>query len=226
MPSIITRSLLATLAVAGAIAFQPPVAVPSGIVSSCTKFAMAKEGDDCDTFAKANGITNQDVKSWNPNLGAECYTLEKDGWYCVAAGAPSGGSKQAGRRDSSKQHQVGMVEGCKELVTAKKGDTCFKYTETYKISLADFIKWNPGVGPECKDFWAGYEYCVSASGSGPGPSATPQPSTPQKANTAAPASPANTERLQKPPTGEGTLAAIGPTLTTSGEEKKPEKTDK
>jgi hypothetical protein len=39
-------------------------------------------------------------------------------------------------------------------------DGCSVIANQYGISLDDFYKWNPGVGPRCESLWQGYAVCV------------------------------------------------------------------
>lgn len=61
---------------------------------------------------------------------------------------------------------------CNAFHTVKdgSGDSCWSIAQKYKITEADFYKWNPDVKDDCKtNFWVGYSYCV---GVGPMPTST------------------------------------------------------
>jgi hypothetical protein len=56
--------------------------------------------------------------------------------------------------------QPGMVTNCKKFHYADTGVVCSQITSYNKISLADFVKWNTGVGSDCKAMWAKTYTCV------------------------------------------------------------------
>ncbi|KAK8076333.1 LysM domain-containing protein [Apiospora phragmitis] len=59
--------------------------------------------------------------------------------------------------------QPGTVSSCTKWHIVKDTDTCASLEATYKISHADFLKWNPAVSSDClSNFWPDYAYCVAA----------------------------------------------------------------
>lgn len=58
--------------------------------------------------------------------------------------------------------QPGAVCKCKKWHKVGKETTCESIEKYYKISKANFLKWNPKVGSTCKTLWQGYNVCVSA----------------------------------------------------------------
>jgi hypothetical protein len=56
--------------------------------------------------------------------------------------------------------QPGMVTNCKKFHYADTGVQCSQITSYNKISLADFVKWNSGVGSDCRLMWAKTYTCV------------------------------------------------------------------
>ncbi|RMZ84792.1 hypothetical protein DV737_g978, partial [Chaetothyriales sp. CBS 132003] len=64
-----------------------PSPVQSGIASNCNKYALPKTGEGCYDFAADNGITTDQLYTWNPVLGANganCGTEFQAGeYYCV-----------------------------------------------------------------------------------------------------------------------------------------------
>ncbi|RYP80170.1 hypothetical protein DL770_006365 [Monosporascus sp. CRB-9-2] len=47
--------------------------------------------------------------------------------------------------------QDGMAEGCSKFYKVKSGDTCDRVTKANNTILADFYKWNPSVGTDCRN---------------------------------------------------------------------------
>ncbi|KAG4255375.1 hypothetical protein FPRO04_03907 [Fusarium proliferatum] len=60
--------------------------------------------------------------------------------------------------------QQGMVANCNKFHYIESTTTCQGVLDHYKISLADFIKWNPAVGEDCTNMWAGTNACVRVKG--------------------------------------------------------------
>ncbi|KAM0443355.1 hypothetical protein ACHAQK_003718 [Fusarium lateritium] len=65
-----------------------------------------------------------------------------------------------------------MVANCNKFHEVKDTTTCQGIIEYNKITLADFIKWNPAVGKDCSGLWKGTSACVGVVGSKPQPTAT------------------------------------------------------
>lgn len=56
--------------------------------------------------------------------------------------------------------QPGIVTYYKKFYFAAKGVVCSQITSYNKITLADFMKWNPGAGEDCRNMWADTNFCV------------------------------------------------------------------
>ena len=57
--------------------------------------------------------------------------------------------------------QPNTVSNCNKWYTVKSGDSCFTVETEFKISHADFLKWNPDVSDDCiTNFWVKNAYCV------------------------------------------------------------------
>ncbi|PHH67065.1 hypothetical protein CDD81_4460 [Ophiocordyceps australis] len=64
--------------------------------------------------------------------------------------------------------QPGTIAGCKAFYKVQENDHCIEVAKKNKISLPDFLKWNPLVGGEaCTNLWLGYYVCVSVTESTP-----------------------------------------------------------
>lgn len=68
-----------------------PGPTQTGIVTNCNKYAQAPDGLGCFDFATNNGITPDQLYTWNTVLGvsgSNCGTLFWKGeWYCVGLGS-------------------------------------------------------------------------------------------------------------------------------------------
>ncbi|KAF2027753.1 hypothetical protein EK21DRAFT_71272, partial [Setomelanomma holmii] len=56
--------------------------------------------------------------------------------------------------------QPRMVSNCNKFHWIAKGVVCSQVISYEKITLADFVKWNNGVGSDCKSMWAMSYVCV------------------------------------------------------------------
>lgn len=57
--------------------------------------------------------------------------------------------------------QPNTAFNCNKWYTVKVGDSCFSVETAFKISHADFLKWNPAVSKDCiTNFWVKDSYCV------------------------------------------------------------------
>jgi hypothetical protein len=53
-----------------------------------------------------------------------------------------------------------MATNCKKFHYVDTGVVRSQITSFNKISLIDFVKWNSGVGSDCRDMWAKAYVCV------------------------------------------------------------------
>ena len=57
--------------------------------------------------------------------------------------------------------QPGTTSSCNKWYTVKSGDSCFAVEQTFGITHAQFIAWNPAVSDDClTNFWPNDAYCV------------------------------------------------------------------
>lgn len=55
-----------------------------------------------------------------------------------------------------------MIPGCTQFYYTVSNDDCSKITEHYKVSIDDFVTWNPDAGAaDTCTVWLNYYYCVS-----------------------------------------------------------------
>ncbi|GAP91634.2 hypothetical protein SAMD00023353_6400110 [Rosellinia necatrix] len=55
----------------------------------------------------------------------------------------------------------GYIEGCTEFSDVPLGWGCDDVFDYYDITLAEFYKYNPGIGEDCRNLWTNYAYCTS-----------------------------------------------------------------
>ncbi|ORY11047.1 hypothetical protein BCR34DRAFT_614845 [Clohesyomyces aquaticus] len=139
-----------------------PGPTQSGIISSCNKYAKAPQGDNCNNFAKTNGITTDQLYAWNSVLGsggANCQTqFWGDEYYCVGVKPPSTPVTAPGPTQS------GISSSCNKFAQAQSGDGCSVFAQRNNISPTQLYTWNPvlGSGGEncANSLWAQEWYCV------------------------------------------------------------------
>ncbi|KAF9892628.1 hypothetical protein FE257_001030 [Aspergillus nanangensis] len=155
---------------------EAPYPLQTGIVAECNRYHRVRENDNCASIAKAYAITLDDFYRWNPAVGSACETLWLGYHVCVGAtkaSPPSTPPTNPGTPTGAAPAptQSGMTSACVQYYQAQPADTCISIvTQKHpKISLTQFLDWNPGVGASCESLLAGYYYCVAISSSQPKP---------------------------------------------------------
>ncbi|KAM7192209.1 hypothetical protein V8F33_008483 [Rhypophila sp. PSN 637] len=153
-----------------------PMPTQSGMVSNCNKFTLVKEGDGyCGDIAAKNGITLANFYAFNKGVGSNCENLWMNTYYCVniiggttlkpttSTPKPTTTTTKGNGVATPTPFQSGMVTNCKTFHKVVAGDNlyCADIATKYKITLANFYKWNPGVGSNCGFLWGGYYVCVA-----------------------------------------------------------------
>ncbi|KAK0117167.1 hypothetical protein ONS96_013000 [Cadophora gregata f. sp. sojae] len=168
-------------------------------------------GDSCKSLSTAYTTSALNVStslflSWNPNIIGLCDSLTAGQYICSSppggaytllppingtnadsAGQVRGGQGPVGvvpttNSTAAAPTQAGISPNCTKFAYASTGDTCFGFTQSFGITLADFTKWNPALGyPDghncTTQFWAQYDYCVQVSGGSSSSSTTSKPPT-------------------------------------------------
>ena len=53
-----------------------------------------------------------------------------------------------------------LIPGCVEWYEVQEGDTCLNIAQLHHVSIAAFIRMNPGLDRQCRPLYEGYSYCV------------------------------------------------------------------
>ena len=56
--------------------------------------------------------------------------------------------------------EPGITDNCNKFCFVSAGQGCQQVADANKITLANFIKWNPEVGSDCSGMWAKTYHCV------------------------------------------------------------------
>ncbi|KAH7239551.1 hypothetical protein BKA59DRAFT_532470 [Fusarium tricinctum] len=162
---------------------KTPEAIQEGMVSNCNKWHFIGEKTTCQGIINYNKISLADFIKWNPAVGKDCSGLWKDTNACVgvigSTPSPTTAVKSsptittpANGIKTPSPIQDGMVSNCNKSHFIKDTTTCQGIVDYNKITLTDFIKWNPAVGKDCSGLWKGTNACVGVVGFKPQPTAT------------------------------------------------------
>ncbi|KAH4925438.1 hypothetical protein HBI24_196780 [Parastagonospora nodorum] len=157
-----------------------PQPIQPGMVSDCSKFHWIVRGVTCSQVISYQKITLADFFRWNPTVKDDCSGMWAEVNVCVgtiggATIAPPTTTTTAGNGIQTPQPtQPGMVTICAKFHWVAPGVVCSQITGYQKISLEDFVKWNPTVGNDCKSMQANVNVCVGVIG---GTTTKPTPTT-------------------------------------------------
>ncbi|KAL6354006.1 hypothetical protein LRP88_12637 [Fusarium phalaenopsidis] len=136
-----------------------PSPIQAGMVSNCNKFHLVSSTTTCTSIQNYYKITMADFAKWNPAVGSKCTALWAN--YHVCIGVMGGTPTNPGNGVSTPSPiQPGMVSNCKKFHLVSSTTTCASIQDYYKITMAQFAKWNPAVGEKCTALWAQYHVCV------------------------------------------------------------------
>ncbi|KAF2010443.1 carbohydrate-binding module family 50 protein [Aaosphaeria arxii CBS 175.79] len=147
-----------------------PLPTQSGMVSNCNTFYKVVSGDTCQSVLSKHNLSFTQLRAWNAGIGDNCQFLLLNTNYCVGviggttttvAPTPTNGIS------TPLPTQSGLVDNCDKFYRARPGETCADIVRKIAgngITLADFLRWNPGVGPECRSMLADTYQCVRVIG--------------------------------------------------------------
>ncbi|KAI7771209.1 hypothetical protein LZL87_014370 [Fusarium oxysporum] len=119
--------------------------------SDCTWWETKEEDyQDCAYLEDGWHLTHKQFVEYNPTVKDDC-----------------SGMKASNGISTPTPIQSGMIGNCNKFHMVKSTTTCDSIQNYYKISLADFVKWNPAVGSKCTGLWANYNVCVGVIGGTP-----------------------------------------------------------
>ncbi|KAK2841523.1 hypothetical protein FQN49_006172, partial [Arthroderma sp. PD_2] len=130
----------------------------------CQSFHQAETGETCrSVLARFNYMSEKQFFEWNPALKGNCDGLWEGYWYCVAVE----GFTPILPRVTAKPSPVpiGQPNTCNSWFLRADDETCDDIALIFgAFSKADFIKWNPSVGPDCAGIIQDTYYCVGVEG--------------------------------------------------------------
>ncbi|KAF2416682.1 LysM domain-containing protein [Tothia fuscella] len=151
----------------------PATKLQPGIVLNCNKWAQAPAKTNCDSFARTNKISPENLYAWNSQLGpggSKCDTMMwTDYYYCIGtSNAPKsssqGPSSTTTSQKPSKTQADSIVPNCRKFDVVKEGDGCSSLAARNNIAPEKLYKWNKVLGAKGENcetqVWKGYFYCV------------------------------------------------------------------
>ncbi|EEU33361.1 uncharacterized protein NECHADRAFT_56796 [Fusarium vanettenii 77-13-4] len=160
-----------------------PSPIQPGMVENCNKFYKVQKDELCNTVASKLGISESDIKKWNPGVGSDCTGIWANVYICVGViggspPPPTTTTTSSGNGVTTPSPiQSGMVENCNKFYKVQKDELCNTIASKLGVSESDIKKWNPGVGSDCTGIWANVYICVGVIGGNPVPTSTKPPGT-------------------------------------------------
>ncbi|KAJ4005459.1 hypothetical protein NW752_002292 [Fusarium irregulare] len=163
---------------------KTPEPIQEGMVTNCNKFHYVSPTTSCQGILNYNKISLADFVKWNPAVGRECELLWAGTNACVGViGAtpslttttkpkPVTTTIKGNGIKTPEPIQEGMVSNCNKWHFVGDTTTCQGIISYNKITLDDFVAWNPAVGKGCSHLWKGTHACVGVVGSNPKPKPT------------------------------------------------------
>ncbi|KZV98835.1 hypothetical protein EXIGLDRAFT_273250 [Exidia glandulosa HHB12029] len=185
--TIVATTVLATATFPSTTTPSPTVA-PGSVTDGCLQYYTVQAGDSCLGIEIVNDITDEEFRTWNPQVDSSCGNIQIGLAYCIFGpfveftpttppGTPppitttSTSTTQTSTTAPSPTNIASgtITMGCTEYYTVQSGDSCSKIDTTYSISLTEFLSWNPEVNAQCTNIQLGLAYCVA----GPLPTSSP-----------------------------------------------------
>lgn len=151
------------------------------MVDNCDDFHEIQSGDNCNIITQRYRISLAQFLTWNPMIGgAACNGLWLGAHVCVSVVGhtpPATTSRPSNGIETPQPIQDGMVGNCNRFRQVRGGDTCAVIAGEFRITVQQFLTWNPAVGPACNMLFIGNHVCVGTIGFQPPPTTTTRPPT-------------------------------------------------
>ncbi|PYH81903.1 hypothetical protein BO82DRAFT_414824 [Aspergillus uvarum CBS 121591] len=138
-----------------------PSPVQTGIISTCTAWYQATDGDDCTLIVDEFGtFSESDFLSWNPAVLSDCSGLVVGDYYCVAVpGTPTTRTASVSALPTPTT-PAGTISTCVSYWLVGTGDNCTTIATANGISTSDLVDWNPSLGSNCTGLAVNTYICV------------------------------------------------------------------
>ncbi|KAF7361010.1 hypothetical protein MSAN_01131200 [Mycena sanguinolenta] len=137
------KTLFAILSTALAVSATPLEA------RSCSPTYTVQAGDTCYAIATANGLTVDQLLSYNPSI--DCTDLAIDQVLCLGPGGDGGDGGT-----------------CTQTYTVESGDTCSTIAADVGLTVSQLEALNPSINSGCTNLDVGQVLCVTGGTSGGG----------------------------------------------------------
>ncbi|EAW07585.1 LysM peptidoglycan-binding domain-containing protein [Aspergillus clavatus NRRL 1] len=154
----------------------PPAPTPTGTTQYCYAWHVVVTGDQCSTLQAVFGISFTQLRTWNPQLNADCTNLLLNEAYCVKGDSGSRPTSVSVTPTSASATptptsvpapgptQTGIPANCNKWAMQANGVFCYDMAAKAGISLDELYKLNPALNGDCSGLWAGHAYCIGVSG--------------------------------------------------------------
>ncbi|ETS74812.1 hypothetical protein PFICI_13296 [Pestalotiopsis fici W106-1] len=144
------------------------------LVNTCDVYTVL-ESDTCKSIVRQHGITDSQLRAWNPSINAGCYNLDQmiGDQICVSKPgtpyvAPSETTIAPSIPTTAAPLPTNAASGsntyCGTWYEAQLGDYCNLIVMKYGISLVDFVFLNSAINENCTNLYAEESYCVRPVG--------------------------------------------------------------
>jgi hypothetical protein len=137
------------------------------MVRNCAKFHYVAKGVTCSQITSYQHISLTDFVKWNLTVGSDCKTMQSGVNVCVGligatttTNQPTTTTTAGNGIQTPQPTQPGRVTNCNKFHWVAEGVTCSQIISYQKITFANFIRWNTGVGSNCNTMWSGSNVCV------------------------------------------------------------------
>ncbi|KAK2013714.1 hypothetical protein LZ32DRAFT_675836 [Colletotrichum eremochloae] len=137
-----------------------PTPIQPNMVGNCDRFYKVKSGDTCDAIASSNGVTSQQITTWNPSVKPGCTALWPEYYICTSVVGHTPTTPGNGIQTPA-PIQSGMTTSCRAFHFVTSDQNCDDITSRYGITHASFVSWNPAVKNDCTGMWANAYVCVA-----------------------------------------------------------------
>ncbi|KAM0344970.1 hypothetical protein ACHAPU_006848 [Fusarium lateritium] len=142
---------------------ETPSPIQPNIAKDCNKFHKITPTTTCKNIENYYNLPLSTFYKWNPSVGTSCNALIVGYHVCVSVigWTPSKPSPTNGIPTPTPV-QAGIIKGCKQFHPVSTTTTCDSIQKYYKITMAQFRKWNSFIDAKCNGLWAKYYVCVKA----------------------------------------------------------------
>ena len=134
---------------------------------SCAKNYTVVFGDTCSGIASNNGITVDQILSWNPWVTGGCQLIIPGWVLCVAVPSTSTTTTFAVATEflnaSTTTAATAMVTACGKNYNVSSGDNCYGIAQSNGLTTGQIVALNPWLNGTCATLMPGYNLCLAGT---------------------------------------------------------------